>query len=319
MAAATALRRGAGARDVLCTGLAFCDLLFVGLESIPRPGTESRCRDFEIKAGGAANTPMALARLGVDALFASAVGDDEAGRLARSFMVASGMDLSALASLPGCRTSVSAVLSLSGERSFASFFADKAWEAMERQVRLFAPGCGRIHGYVADCLNTDLVMIAKGLGIPLSIDCGWDGEISLGDLRFILEACDLFLANDAEAAHLTGKDDPAEALELIKESCAGRVVVKLGERGALMSGDEIGDAPIRIAAAKAPSVVDPTGAGDLFAAGFLAGRCWGWDDRDSARLAAASGALAVGFPGGMDASYSKQAVLGLFEAGEAAL
>jgi len=302
-------------RDILCAGLTFCDLIFVGLESIPSPGTESRCRDFEVKAGGAANTPMALARLGVDALFASAIGDDEAGRLASSFIASSGLGTGAMATLPGGRTSVSAVLSLPGERSFASFFADDAWEAMERQVRLYAPGCGRIHGYAADCLNTELVKIAKGLGIPLSIDCGWDGEITLADLRFALEACDLFLANEAEAAHLTGKDDPATALALMKEYCPGRVVVKLGERGAIMSGDSAGDPPIAVPAAKAARVVDPTGAGDLFAAGFLAGRCWGWDDRDSARLAAASGAIAVGFPGGMDASYTKQAVIDLYESG----
>ena len=50
--------------DVLCISDCCCDLIFKGLARVPAPGTEEYCQNLYMKAGGGANTPMGLAKLG---------------------------------------------------------------------------------------------------------------------------------------------------------------------------------------------------------------------------------------------------------------
>ena len=84
---------------------------------------------------------------------------------------------------------------------------------------------------------------------------------------------DLLFLNDHEALQLTGERDLGNALGLLSAK-VGTLVVTRGAEGAL--GLENGER-VEIAAAPVETVVDTTGAGDLFAAGFLAGRCRGRD------------------------------------------
>jgi sugar/nucleoside kinase (ribokinase family) len=84
---------------------------------------------------------------------------------------------------------------------------------------------------------------------------------------------DLLFLNDHEALQLTGERDLGNALGLLSAK-VGTLVVTRGAEGAL--GLENGER-VEIAAAPVETVVDTTGAGDLFAAGFLAGRCRGLD------------------------------------------
>lgn len=298
--------------DILCTGLSFCDLLFTNLESLPQFGRESWCEDFRIQAGGAANTPLGLTRLGVETLFCSVLGDDDPGRLVHSILAGHGLDMRALVVDPTVRTSVSAVLSQKHDRGFASFLGGDPWPAMGRQLEAYAAGCTRLHSYVADCQKLPIVETARKHGLKLSIDGGWDGQLALEDLKSTLAACDVFFANEDEAGHLARTDNPESALAVIQGLTPGTVVVKLGSRGALVSSGP-GAEVLRVPASYVDRVVDTTGAGDLFAAGFLAGRMAGWSDWDSGLLASASGALSVTYAGGMDVAYTKDAVFARYE------
>lgn len=89
---------------------------------------------------------------------------------------------------------------------------------------------------------------------------------TLSDLKDVLEKIDVLIINDEEARQLSGEYSLVKAAEVIKEMGPKTLVVKKGEHGALLfENDEIFFAP----ALPLSEVIDPTGAGDTFAGGFM--------------------------------------------------
>ncbi len=86
------------------------------------------------------------------------------------------------------------------------------------------------------------------------------------DLEVVLAGTDVLLVNDSEARLLSGRCGLADAAAVIRALGPARVVVKKGEHGALYFGPE---GVLAVPALLLPRVVDPTGAGDAFAGGFL--------------------------------------------------
>ena len=115
-----------------------------------------------------------------------------------------------------------------------------------------------------------LVDRCRALGIPISVDPASVAEIlALGvpTFRALLNGADVLVPNEAEARTLSGETEPgATALSL--QSQASVVAVTCGPAGVVASSRATG--PIRVPAVSA-LVVDPTGAGDAFAAGLIAG------------------------------------------------
>jgi sugar/nucleoside kinase (ribokinase family) len=91
-------------------------------------------------------------------------------------------------------------------------------------------------------------------------------ETTPDDLRAILARVDVLLVNDSEARMLTGKRSLAHAAAAIREMGPQRVIVKKGEHGALYFGT---DSVLAVPAIILDDVIDPTGAGDCFAGGFM--------------------------------------------------
>src|ERR1700739_847918 len=107
---------------------------------------------------------------------------------------------------------------------------------------------------------------------------------------------DWFLPNDTEAAVLTGRSDPWEAMQVLRSWGANGVVITLGERGSLgIRGDECWRC-----ASYPWSTVDPSGAGDAFASGLITGVANGWDFARILVYASAIGASATGAIGTTD-------------------
>ena len=91
-------------------------------------------------------------------------------------------------------------------------------------------------------------------------------DIALDDLVKVLSKVDVLLINDSEARQLSGKNELLEAYRTIREMGPRILCIKQGEHGAILfSGDDIFIAP----AYPLCKVVDPTGAGDSFAGGFI--------------------------------------------------
>jgi len=286
--------------DVLCIGLTCCDLIFADMEGFPILGKEMACKDFMIKAGGAANTAVALARLGVKTIFSTIIGNDVTGNIVYDYLTKMGLNMSGVARKDNYRTTVSAVLSLKEERGFATYFAPLDKDLMVNQVEKYIQDCSHVHASIYDCLNLPVVDITQKYNKTLSVDTAWDETIKLDDIKHIISASDIFFTNEIEACSITGAKTCEEALDMIGRY-ANIAVVKKGKEGSIVKkGKDI----INVSSVKGVVSVDTTGAGDMYCAGFIYGYLKNWKLEDCAKFASASGSLGVTFYGGMDEKYT---------------
>ncbi|MCB1184407.1 sugar kinase [bacterium] len=103
-------------------------------------------------------------------------------------------------------------------------------------------------------------------------------DVALDDLKAIIARVDVLLVNDGEARQLTGRRSLAHAAAAIAEMGPGRVIIKKGEHGALYFGP---GGVLAVPAIILDDVVDPTGAGDCFAGGFMGSVAEAGATRDS--------------------------------------
>ncbi len=109
----------------------------------------------------------------------------------------------------------------------------------------------------------------------------------------LLEPClyhlDIFMPSIEEARMVTGREEPPEIADFLLSYGIGTVALKMGEQGSYI---RTRDWDMYVPIFEVESI-DATGAGDAFAAGFLAGVSKGWGHREAARLASAVGACCV--------------------------
>jgi sugar/nucleoside kinase (ribokinase family) len=114
-----------------------------------------------------------------------------------------------------------------------------------------------------------MVAAIKSAGLPLYFDPASVGammEVPLEEVKSWIRLMDVILLNEEEAIYLTSETDPEKALESLLQDCE-TVVIKRGSQGAI--GKARGSILISVPAIST-EVVDTTGAGDSFAAGFIA-------------------------------------------------
>lgn len=227
----------------------------------------------EIASGGsAANTIHGLAQLGVSTGFIGTIGKDELGELFKNDM--SRNNITPLVSVRENVKSGRAItlVSKDAERTFATFLGAAA-EINEMDINedIFA-GYNYIHieGYLLfnHPLLKRTVELAKKQGLVISLDLASFNvvEANLEFLReFIPDYVDIIFANEEEAKAYTGKE-PEEALNEFASIC-DIAVVKVGSKGSMIKR---GDQTEVIDIVKT-NAVDTTGAGDLYAAGFIYG------------------------------------------------
>lgn len=228
--------------------------------------------DRQMAAGGsAANTISGLARMNIKAGFLSKIGDDEIGRFFESEMLNTKVHPIMLkSSTPSGR--VQAIVSPDGERTFATCLGASAELCSEDIVPALFEGWDifYVEGYlVANPSMLDkAIATAKAQGMVIAIDMASYNVVEENRdylSRLIRDDIDIVFANEMEAKALTGLD-PEDALHQMASIC-NIAVVKVGAKGAyIQQGDEV----ISIEPIKA-QVIDTTGAGDMWAAGFLAG------------------------------------------------
>jgi len=292
--------------EVLVLGPAYCDLLFTGLEGVPALGTERFASGFLTTAGGSAITAVALRRLGRPVALVADLGDDPHGRVIRDVLEHEGVDLRWLRTRDDAPTPVSAVLSTTTDRAFVTHLPPRA-EPPDLDAVLAASGARHLHvgGFPAALDLPDLVATAHRRSVTVSFDPGWD-ERALRSPRVLglAAACDLLMPSRSEAARLAGSDGLAAEAALSQLAALrphGTTVVKDGPRGA------VGADPRVTARVASPSVVavDPTGAGDVFDAGFLDAWLGGAPLDACLRSGAICGARAVTAHGGASASPTR--------------
>jgi 2-dehydro-3-deoxygluconokinase len=135
---------------------------------------------------------------------------------------------------------------------------------------------------------------AKESNVTFSLDTNirlklWSEEAARATLLPLCRMADIVFTSGPDSKIILGEDQPNEIAKILHKAGVKTVIVKLGEKGAFASSNgEIATQPmIRT------YVEDPTGAGDSFAATFLATRLKGWTLKDSLRAASAAAALVV--------------------------
>ncbi|MEU3885959.1 PfkB family carbohydrate kinase [Streptomyces sp. NPDC029041] len=275
--------------DVYLTGTVFLDIIFTGLDSAPVRGTESWARGMGSSPGGVANMATALARLGLRTSLAAAFGDDHYGDYCWDALEhGEGIDLSPSRRVPGWHSPVTVSMAYEGERTMVS-------HGHEPPPEETAPTCPpRARAAVASLapgVSAPWIAQAASNGTRVFGDVGWD-DTGAWDLAGLpdLRHCEAFLPNAEEAMRYTGADCPRDAAHALTEYVP-LVVVTLGADGAYAVDRRTGET------AEVPAIaveaLDPTGAGDVFVAGFVAGTLADWPLADRLAFAGLTAALSV--------------------------
>jgi sugar/nucleoside kinase (ribokinase family) len=288
--------------DVLVLGDANPDLVMRSAELEPAFGQQERLVDDALLTIGGSGAIFACgaARLGLRVAFVGSVGDDTFGHFLLGALAERGVDASRCAVDPQLRTGVTVVLSRGEDRAILTFLG----AIEELRGHALDPGLLRSarHVHVSSYflqrgLQEDLPELfrqARESGTTTSLDPNWDpSERWDSALLSLLDVTDVFLPNSAEARGITGIDDIDVVAETLSEH-GSLVAVKFGQGGGLAVADgrlvHVESVPVE--------VVDTTGAGDSFDAGFLAGYLHGWPIERCLRLAVACGSLSTRAAGG---------------------
>ena len=305
-----------GGCDVFCVGNSVADVLARPVDHLAPSGTSQPLDDVLLAAGGNSfNTAVALARLGVRVRVATAVGDDNFGHFLREQLRAEGIEDSGMITLAGGKTSTSIVLvEASGERRFLHLRGVGRllsgehidWRQVEGARVFHCASVFALPRFDETALAPALER-AREMGCLTSVNICWDVHGRwMKVLQPALAYTDFIFPNRAEGQQLTGESEPAGIAARLRELGAKTVVVKLGAAGCYIESAE--------GSFTAPGFpvqpVDTTGAGDCFAAGFLAAICRGRSLAEAARYANAVGAMVTLNLGAADSAPRSEEVEG---------
>jgi sugar/nucleoside kinase (ribokinase family) len=301
--------------DLLVVGDVNPDVLVVDPDPVPVFGQVERIvREVRITMGGSSSImACGAARLGLDVGFCGVVGDDDAGRLALQLLRERDVDVSACRVEAATPTAVTVVLARDDDRAIltslgtiGSLTADDVPVALVARARHLHVGSTALQPRLRTGL-AGLFRHARSSGTTSSFDANWDPDERWEDLDPLLASVDVCFPNLAEGRIWTGRSDPEDVARAIvdRAAAAGRdaearpltVALKLGAEGAMaLLGDEV----VR-AAAPPVDVVDTTGAGDSFDAGFVTGLLRGWSLERTLAFAVACGSASTRAIGGIEA------------------
>lgn len=272
-------------------------------------------------SGAPAIFAVAAARLGLNVGYIGSVGRDGFGRLLRKRFTDEKIDTRYLHEIPDYTTGIafiaygadggrefvfhlrqSAAAVLTSEQLEASYFADVSW--------LHLSGSALFLSEASHNACARAVELTKKAGGKLSLDPNLRPELMPADkasllLKPFLEKADLLLPTVEEAHALTGTTNDDGAAEALRKNGEQILLFKRGAAGAsLFTQDGRVDIPGFSAAE-----IDPTGAGDCFNAGVIAGLEAGWTARKAALFACAAGALAVTQLGPMEGAPTARQVI----------
>jgi ribokinase len=289
--------------------------------SFPAKGEDALAMSTEIHCGGsAANAAMALARMGIETSLIARVGPDSWALKVFSCLNEAGVSPTGLQRDPAAMTGMMyVVVTPDGERTIlghrgANVYTDP--DAID-EADIRAADVFHLSGYAlladpqrsaalrtleAACRHNLIISLDPGMAVP---------QKALDEMRALLPAVNILFPSLAEARHLTGVEEPEECARALRHRGVKVVALKLGPAGCLVAaGNTLFHVP-----GFSIAVRDSTGAGDNFAAGFLAGVLGDLDWHGAAVLGNAMGAMSAARVGASTAGPNARTVLDLLRDG----
>lgn len=284
--------------DVVVIGIHIVDILGRPVDAVP-PGQGIALLE-EIRmtvAGTGAGTALSMARLDLDVATFGTVGDDELGQWMTTKMAAEGIDTSGITVIDDAPTSATMLpIRSNGERPALHVIGANAylspdhldWAVIERAKHLHIGGTSlmaRLDGEPTGAI----LRRAKAAGLTTSLDLigvpDIDKESIFGPTY---EHLDYFLPNDEDALALSEQRTRADAVAWFHDRGVGATVITLGADGASYAPQ---GEPEVVVPAYQVDVVDTTGCGDAFSAGFIAGLVEGKEILEAVEIGVAAGSL----------------------------
>jgi sugar/nucleoside kinase (ribokinase family) len=289
---------------VLCVGQLAADILVRPVDAVDFRVDTLRVDGIDIRNGGdCLNVALGLARLGNDVAFAGLVGTDQLGEYLAGVVAEAGIDARGLRRTDRATTCACLVLiNAKGERVFFYHGGTNDLFSRDDVDDGVLAECGFVHVGGTFLLPrfdgggaASLFARARSEGRRTSMDVTWDTTGRwLSTIAPCLPHLDYFLPSEREAAQMTGQTTPDDMAAFLLDRGVGTVVVKMGEQGCYVRPS--GGQGVRVKAFPA-RVVDTTGAGDSFVAGFLTGVLRGWEPPACATFACAVAAINIGAVG----------------------
>ena len=276
---------------IATVGVHVLDTHVIGIESIPEGSDGQLVETIRMSpAGTAGGTAVVLSRLGAEVASYGAIGTDPIGDTLLALLTAEGVDVAGLVRKPDHQTSASVIpVRPNGDRPAWHCIGANGAFTLDDLASLGAHDFVHLGGpeFLGGEAAGRLLRSARDLGATTSLDILAPGDPDM--LAWVADALphtDYLLPNDEQVLGFTGAASLEEGARLLLERGVGCVAVTQGAKGALVvSAGEVVEVP-----AFEVEVVDTTGCGDAFSAGFLRGISLGGDLRAAARLGCATAA-----------------------------
>lgn len=288
------------------------DIIVSGLIEFPELGREILCKDIKTLLGGSASIfACRLAQLGGRVDIIGKIGKDENGKIVLNTLKLNGVGVDRVIIDENIKTGITISLTYPENKALITFLGSiGALTPSDIQLDILGE-YDHLHVssiYLQPNLLNELPNIfaeAKKQGLITSLDPQCDPQGKYEKIWKILKRTDIFLPNDREATEITGLANPLEALKKLG-SKVKTVVIKCGGQGSIgIMGKEI----VKSEAFKV-KIIDTTGAGDSFDAGFIYYFVHKSKDfGESIRFANAVGALTCLYVGGAEGKITEEKVL----------
>lgn len=302
--------------EVGCAGILVADIFCGPMQDLPREGQLMAIDAIEPGAGGcAANVAIGMAKQGVEVDLVGCVGTDASAKSLLSLLEEDHVHSAHVVATDRFPTSKTVILVVEGQdrryihmfganKAFTVGHIDRDWVAGLKVFYL--GGVLALPAVDMDELR-DLMEFCRHQGVITVVDVIVPQDFSGAEtVKALLPYIDYLLPNDDEAREITGQADPFDQLRELHSAGAHTAMVTLGEKGVLAArGNTYWQA-----GAYRIERVDPSGSGDAFTSGIIAGILGGWEMPQMLRYASAFGASAtraLGTTGGLFSTEETEA------------